>query len=137
MQGFHGGWLYLAKWYATYEQSCKLSNIPCVTSRFDANSLERIDQNLRAYFGSKENIFKTPAGRTAFADQRQYDSTIFTRQVIEADKIEGKTLKKGKRPTKYSKELQEDASKSGFPIVTDEELTNEIKEQNKEGDNNG
>jgi hypothetical protein len=118
---FHEGWIDIAQWYATYEQSCELAGIPCDSSRFDAPTLEAIDNNFRTYFKSRENIFATPAGRTAYADQRHAENSIMTQMVIEKDHIEGKTLKKGKRPNDYSLELKNKAKQINLEIGVDVE----------------
>ena len=106
----------IAEWFAMYEQSCELAGLPCDTSHFDGKDGEEIERNINNYLHLKDNIFKSPPGRTAFADQRHFDHSLMTRIVIETDKIEGRTLKNGKRPGDLSKELKEDIDKSGNVI---------------------
>ena len=117
----------IAEWYAMYEQSCELAGLPCDTSHFDGKDGEDIARNINNYLHLKDNIFKSPSGRTAFADQRHFDRSLMTRIVIETDKIEGRTLNKGKHPQGFSKELKEDIDKSG----------NVINRLEKEGESNG
>jgi len=84
----------IAEWYAMYEESCELAGLPCDTSHFDGQDGEEIKRNISLYLHSKDNIFVTPAGRTAWADQNRFTQSTLTQSIIESDKREGKTLKK-------------------------------------------
>ena len=55
---------------------------------------EVIEGIISAYLHSKDNIFVTPAGRTAWADQNRFTQSTFTKLIIKSDKKEKKTLKK-------------------------------------------
>jgi len=84
----------IAEWFATYEQSCELADLPCDTAHFDGNDGEDIERNISAYLHSKDNIFVTPAGRTAWADQNRFTQSTFTKLSLNQIKKREKHLKR-------------------------------------------